>query len=577
MTARLPNPFEVSGPPAPHAELTLGTLVGQRYRLERVLGQGGMGVVYAARHLELDQRVALKVLPSAYVRDPESLQRFEREARTACRVRHPNVVSVFDLGRLPSGEPYLVMEYLEGRDLDATMGQGALRVEVIRSVLEGIADALDALHGEGIVHRDVKPANVFFASDSRGRETVKLVDFGLATQSQGSARLTQVGHVIGTAAYLPPESARGELCGPAGDIYSLAAMAFEMVSGGVLPFDGVPMAILLDKVSKPAPSLAERTGRPFPPQLEAAIASGLRRRPEDRPPTARAFVRSVCEALGGVVIASSARPAAGTSEIVRIPDGRHLPTGKMGPRDAAQTGTRDPEPTAEERLPLRRAPWILAASTLLLLSGAGIAWSVFGGGGSTPRAPTEPTTPTEPSAPTAPSTPIAPASEPMPEAAVVPTMPEAEAPRPEITPAAEMPRSTGDRLASERPLVRATPERATPERVTPERVAPERVTAERVTPEERPSAAAETATERTQALLTQAQSAMLHGEIPHARELYHEATLASPRNAAAWRGLGLASERLGLVPEARTAYERYLSIAPEARDAETVRARLEAL
>jgi eukaryotic-like serine/threonine-protein kinase len=568
LTALLPTPSdsevassgesEVDGlPPAIDApepgELPAGTVVGARYRLEKVLGKGGMGVVYQAHHLELQTRIAVKVLPSIYLRDAESLARFEREARTACRVRHPNVVEVFDLGRLPSGEPYLVMEFLEGHDLDAAMARGPLPLDVIRKVLLAIADALDALHSEGIVHRDVKPANVFFARSSGSRETVKLVDFGLATTGKESARLTQVGHVIGTAAYLPPESARGDLAGPQGDIYSLAVMAFEFLSGGALPFDGLPMAILLDKVSKQAPTLAQITGREFPSALEAALAKGLERVPGRRPTTARAFADSVIAAL----------------------DATSLPPVALAPRAMARVSEqRDVSTDRQLRPPTqdRRPFYALAALLLLLLAGGGI-WSLTGGGEaptvSPPTAPTPaPTAELVDPGPIAPAEPAAlvVAPEPPPAAEGTPRVPEiATAAVPEA--GAGRPRTpreggsgTGGRggaSASETP-------RPPVEADEPPEVAPS-------------VAATESATERTAALIREAQSAMLHGEIPRARELYHDATLASPRSAAAWRGLGLASERMGLAPEARNAYERYLTIAPDARDADTVRERLEAL
>lgn len=562
MTARLPNPIDATpladgGVPAAvdapeFGELPAGTVVAGRYRLESVLGKGGMGVVYSAKHLELETQVALKILPSIYVRDPESLQRFEREARTACKVRHPNVVEVFDLGRLPTGEPYLVMEFLEGYDLDAALSRGPLSHDLLRKVVTSMADALDALHGEGIVHRDVKPANVFFAKGTGGRETIKLVDFGLATSGKENARLTQVGHVIGTAAYLPPESARGDLAGPQGDIYSLAVMAFELVSGGALPFDGLPMAILLDKVSKNAPSLADITGREFPPALEAALAKGLQRVPSHRPPSARAFADEVVAALDGVAL---------PSKVVRR--GSQRPGPPTEPLPATPTNS--------------RAPLIAIGIVALLLLLAGGGWLAFGGGASpTAVASAEPTGPAP--APLVIPDP-APVADPEPPAVEL-TAPAVEATPPEAVPSAEpalvastrvRPRAGSDAAGSGGGGATITPATGSPATGT--------TGAARETPETGPGGteATTTGTERTNALLSDARSAMLHGEIPRARDLYREATLASPRNAAAWRGLGLASERMGLSPEARTAYERYLSIAPNAADADTVRGRLEAL
>ncbi len=575
MTARLPNPIDATPlaegglPPAVDApefgELPAGTVVAGRYRLESVLGKGGMGVVYSAKHLELDTKVALKILPSIYVRDPESLQRFEREARTACKVRHPNVVEVFDLGRLPSGEPYLVMEFLEGYDLDAALSRGPLSHELLRKVVSSMADALDALHGEGIVHRDVKPANVFFAKGTGGRETVKLVDFGLATSGKENARLTQVGHVIGTAAYLPPESARGDLAGPQGDIYSLAVMAFELLSGGALPFDGLPMAILLDKVSKPAPSLASITGREFPPALEAALAKGLQRVPAHRPASARALADELIAALDGVAL-----PAKATRR------------GSVRP----PAPTTDPLPATPTN---NRGPMIAAALVALLLLIGGGAWYATMGGGATPTAAATEETPTE--APLVIPTPlpaaVAAVVEPTPvePTPVEPTPPSGESTTVATAPSTgrSRPRTGGEPTSSSGAGTTSgasgasTGATSTGASITPTGGARTEGPSEPAETGPGGTEATESATARTATLLSDARSAMLHGEIPRARDLYREATLSSPRNAAAWRGLGLASERMGLNPEARTAYERYLSIAPNAADADTVRGRLEAL
>lgn len=569
MTARLPNPIDATpladgSFPAPvdapeFGELPSGTVVAGRYRLEGILGKGGMGVVYSAKHLELDTQVALKILPSIYVRDPESLQRFEREARTACKVRHPNVVEVFDLGRLPTGEPYLVMEFLEGYDLDAALSRGPLSHDLLRKVVTSMADALDALHGEGIVHRDVKPANVFFAKGTGGRETVKLVDFGLATSGKENARLTQVGHVIGTAAYLPPESARGDLAGAQGDIYSLAVMAFELLSGGALPFDGLPMAILLDKVSKPAPSLATITGRDFPAALEATLAKGLQRVPAHRPTSARAFADELVAALDGVALPS-----------------KPLRRGSLRPGP-----TTDPLPATPTN---DRGPLIAVALMALLLLISGGAWFAFGGSGGTAVATTVPTTPVV--------EPVVPVTEPTPElplAIAELTAPAIEVEAPESDPvvavATTSPGTTSSGTGRVRPRVGGESGSGSGSggsggaTITPAGTSTSAAGSTPEGPELGPGGAeaTATATARTAALLSDARSAMLHGEIPRARDLYREATLSSPRNAAAWRGLGLASERMGLTPEARTAYERYLSIAPTAADAETVRGRLEAL
>jgi hypothetical protein len=522
---------EHSLPPEPEGEL-IGQVIGGRYRVTGVIGQGGMGVVYGAKHLELDQPVAIKVLPAIYARDPETLKRFEQEAKTASRVKHANVVQVFDLGRLPTGQPYLAMELLDGRDLESMLEAGrVLSHAEILDVLGPMAAALDALHRENVVHRDVKPSNVFFARNSSGGETVKLVDFGLATLTaagEGAERLTRVGHVVGTAVYMPPESARGALCEPAGDIYSLAVMAFELLTGAA-PFDGPPMAVLMDKVSQCAPTLSQVARRPFGREIEALFSSALDREPSGRPRTATDFVQRLRACLSSAADSpDDAAPAVRSSDADRA-----RPTA-----DLVRAAPAEPERR-------RRAGALAVAGTILTLS-LGIAGYAF-----MARAP-EPTPPTAPApAPVAPHEPVL----------------EMEAPQPEPVAAAEVVVAAEPAAPTEptRPRARATP-RTTP--AAHEEPAPV------VTPPTPSSDATPDSTDRSGTLVRDASRAMLHGEIPRARDLYREATLAAPRNAGAWRGLGLASERLHLLPEARTAYQRYLDLAPGAADAATVRERL---
>lgn len=557
MTEKLPNPFsnaaadlrDPSMAPDPATDL-IGKVIGGRYRVTGIVGRGGMGVVYGGEHLELGLPVAIKVLPTSYARDAETLKRFEREARTASRVRHPNVVTVFDLGRLDTGEPYLAMELLVGRDLsDVVDGGRSLPLKEVIEILDPLAAALDALHKEGVVHRDIKPSNIFFSRGAGGAETLKLVDFGLAAlhTSAGAERLTRTGHVIGTAIYMAPEGARGALVGPAGDIYSLGVVAFELLTGHP-PFDGQPMAVLMDKVAGNAPSMTELSGRPFDPRLEAIVASALARPPEARPKSATELVRGMRAVLDAGGAARSDPPP---------PPSEPLPTPATKRSPPAESGEMLKLP------PPSRAPMIGAIVAILLVLGAGGAWMAF------PSAPTVTPPPT-------PTTPTVPVTAPVVVPDVIEVAPEVAAPPPVavgIDPPTPTDVAPGDPVRPDRPHAVTAHPTTTPT-TTPTAVTPT------VRTEAPPPVAVEAtpdSTDRTAALLRDASSAMLHGEIPHARDLYREATLAAPRNAAAFRGLGLASERLGLVPEARRAYERYLELAPEARDAATVRERLERL
>ena len=276
-----------------------GLLAG-RYELGEPLGQGATSSVFVALDRRLGRTVAIKVLVTGFTEDGR--ERFLREARAAARVSHPNVVVVYDAG-IDGGRLYLAMELVKGGDLASTL---ATRAPLPMPEAVGIADrmlaALTALHGAGIVHRDVKPANVLLTSDG----DVKLTDFGIARLDDTST-LTAEGSVLGTPAYLPPEQAQGERPTPAGDLYSLGVVCFEMLAGAP-PFGTGPAAsVALAHVNSPLPSLRER--RPeVPAALAEVVERALAKRPEDRWPTARAMQAALTPAF-------AADPAALTQRI----------------------------------------------------------------------------------------------------------------------------------------------------------------------------------------------------------------------------------------------------------------------
>ncbi|UJR86124.1 serine/threonine-protein kinase [Sandaracinus amylolyticus] len=520
----------------------IGRTVAGRYRITSVLGRGGMGVVYAGVHLELERDVAIKVLPGVYARSAEAMKRFEREARTASRISHPNVVTIFDFGRLDSGEPYLVMERLTGRDLDMVLiEKRRLDPRELVKLLAQIGQALDAMHAQDVVHRDLKPSNVFYAADG----TVKLGDFGLAALATSKGeRLTEHGTVVGTAEYMAPEAARGALVDARGDVYSLAAMAYELLCGA-LPFHGQPVQVLVDKVSQPAPSMLKASGLRFSEEIERVIARSLDRRPAARHTSAGEFVRELTAAV-------EAAPAAVQERAVPASE----------PRVRGESTEVVPPPQR------RRGAWVVAALLVVLIGlGFGV-WSVAGGGAETAAASTTVVV-VPPVAPLVPG----------PEVAVVAPTPVAAPPAEPSEPVIEAPAPS---VPAARPTTRRTTTTATtsaPEAVAATTSAPERIAPVETAPPVRvappPEAPPrEDGAARAAELVREAQRALLRGEVPRARDLYREATGAAPRDGAAWRGLGLASERMGLTPEAIQAYERYLRIAPSAGDADAIRERI---
>jgi serine/threonine-protein kinase len=207
-------------------ESRLGHVVGGRYRVISVLGRGGMGVLYTAEHQLTHRRVALKLLHPEHEDLPDLHARFLTEARTAAAVRHPNVVDVLDMGVDTDGSPFLVMELLEGSSLDKTLlERGHLSPTVAIEWLLPILGALSTLHANDIVHRDVKPSNIFLRSGPRFEVESKLLDFGLA-RTMSDLRLTRSGMVLGTPLYMSPEQAGGEAVGPQTDVWSMGVVLF---------------------------------------------------------------------------------------------------------------------------------------------------------------------------------------------------------------------------------------------------------------------------------------------------------------------------------------------------------------
>jgi serine/threonine protein kinase len=291
--------------PVKNSSLEAGRLIAGRYRLLRVLGEGAMGIVWEAVHVELGRPVAIKVLTEAALTTDSCAERFAREARAACRIDHPNVVRVLDFGRLPAGAPFLVMELLAGETLEDVLERrlGSRQPMALAEVcrwLAPIAKALDVAHALGIVHRDVKPANIMRIEREGEDPRYVLVDFGLASlYAQGDARLTKVGAVLGTPAYLAPEGAAGDRVDARADVYSLACIAFELLTGHVPHERDTLMQTLTAKLTEPAPRLSDVAGYQFLAPLEALMASALATDPNARPSTAGDLVRGLVRIAEG--------------------------------------------------------------------------------------------------------------------------------------------------------------------------------------------------------------------------------------------------------------------------------------
>ena len=266
-----------------------GTLLAGRYELLDKLGEGGMGVVYRAKQINLGREVALKLLPPGED-GGDALRRFEREAKVAAALKHPNVVEIYDVGE-HEGVVFLAMELLRGAPLRALVGDAGepLGLAATLEIACSLSEALIAAHAIGLVHRDLKPENVFVEQIAGRTTRVVVVDFGLAfiTDSEDLGRKTQAGLVIGTPDYLSPEQAMGGEIGPPSDLYSLGIMLYELLTGRV-PFAGNQLNVLTQHlyVNPPAPS---RRIASLPRELDELVLALLRKRPEERPAASEVF------------------------------------------------------------------------------------------------------------------------------------------------------------------------------------------------------------------------------------------------------------------------------------------------
>jgi tRNA A-37 threonylcarbamoyl transferase component Bud32 len=261
----------------------LGATLGGTYRVVSVLGEGGMGRVYLAEHTRIPgKRYALKMLHPEFARHPEALARFEREAEAAAALSHPNVVGVYDIDHAGDGRPYLVCEFLDGVELGAKLEEsGTLSVPMAVRIVRQICRALAAAHERGVIHRDVKPENVFLVGDAH-RPVVKVLDFGLSRLARaGDATLTRAGAIMGTPAYMAPEQALGRRVDHRADVYGVGTILYRSVTG-LSPFEREDPAAALAAVLTEEPPRPRQIAPELPEELEAIIQRAMAKEPEER-------------------------------------------------------------------------------------------------------------------------------------------------------------------------------------------------------------------------------------------------------------------------------------------------------
>jgi eukaryotic-like serine/threonine-protein kinase len=299
---RLTTPSKV---PPPGGDPLVGCTLSDRYLIHRPIGEGGMGIVYEAEHVVIEKRVALKVLRDDFSKNEDVVERFRQEAKSASRIGHEHIVDISDFGETPGGQSYFVMEYLEGEDLASLLErEGTVAPDRAVTIALQCCQALGAAHRKGIVHRDMKPENVFLVRREDGQDFVKLVDFGIAKMSDietagaPGRKLTKTGMIFGTPEYMSPEQAAGRELDHRVDIYALGIILYEMLSGQV-PFMGDTfMSVLSQHMFEEVPPLRHANGTMHASaDLEATIRQALAKDPEDRFQTMGELGRALAGAI----------------------------------------------------------------------------------------------------------------------------------------------------------------------------------------------------------------------------------------------------------------------------------------
>ena len=332
-----PGAVAVMQAPVSEGELLLG-----KYRVDGVIGQGGMAIVVAATHIDFHQKVALKFLLPASLQHAELVERFAREARAAARIQSRHVARVVDTGRLPNGIPFLVMEYLEGQDLAQVLKREkqlapAVAVDHVLQVCEALAEA----HGAGIVHRDLKPANLFLAKQPDRRPIIKVLDFGISKMADSATPLTQGMMMVGTPHYMSPEQLESSKDVDArSDIWALGVILYELISG-TRPFSGATIPEVLLQIVSATPAPLREIRADIPAGLGLAVSLCIAKQRERRIPSVADLAAAIAPFASDRVSASTS--VARTSRILRE---RIAPI----PADGSATGRdQSPRRDGEER------------------------------------------------------------------------------------------------------------------------------------------------------------------------------------------------------------------------------------
>jgi serine/threonine-protein kinase len=511
-----------------------GTTVGGKYVIQQVIGSGGNGTVYEAKHATIGHRVAIKVVHASLSGRSEVLARFGREARICAGLRHPNLGQVYDVGLLEGGTPYMVMELQEGISLARIVEETTLSIEAIVVLGQQLLAGLQCVHDGGVIHRDVKPDNVMVVRDAGGQVIVKLLDFGIAKGVDPllDGKVTQRGVLVGSPEYMAPELLRGDNVDARTDIYAVGVLLYEAITG-LTPFHGhttagLFMSILHDQVEPPI-----RYRSDCPPELQLVVLAALSRDPSQRPPNANEMAHALAlvpvHASDVGTTLTELRECLGVKGTESIVWSHPAPAAMRAPADTGVQAWHRRRwfkhffgrPALTAALALVLLPLLIASSEALR---KGSAVSPHGSASALARAPAR-TFEQRSSPPTFASVAIAKG-------------------------AARTAEARGDR---ERPLRLASGSGV------------------RVPSQVRVTHKADADVRSVQELLNDAAAAFVRGDAARARELYLAVLARDPQRPEALRGLGLALNRMARNAEAARAFERYLDGRESAPDAPRIR------
>jgi serine/threonine-protein kinase len=360
-------------PPTSAVGCYTGTTIDGRYRIEGVLGEGGMGVVYLGRHLAIDKKVAIKILRAEFARRHDTKARFRQEARAASSIENPHIVDVSDFGALHDGSTYLVMEYLEGVPLSSlTKDDKPVPLDRAIAIARQIADGLAEVHDRGIVHRDLKPDNVFLVKEGDRDDFVKILDFGIAKVLESAeARMTCAGSLFGTPSYMSPEQAAGMPVDPRTDVYALGIIMYELACGRV-PFDAdTLMGILTQHLYRKPSPLRDLVGESsVSAGLDAIITKALSKAPEQRYQSMRALSADLAAVAEG-------RTPEAVIEMAFRRESMRLPAPARTPTTGLPVLKQMPFPLPATPRPQPRTPWGIYAGGAAILVACGLTLGVL--------------------------------------------------------------------------------------------------------------------------------------------------------------------------------------------------------